>query len=307
MRLCALSVDLDEVPCYHAIHGLPPASGPAAHAVYADAVPRFRALFKELGVPGTFFVIGQDLEDDLVRERLRGLLDDGHELSNHSLSHRYDLTRLPPGAQRDEVQGGIAAMERALGVRPVGFRAPGYTLTDGLLAALRDLKVSYDSSVFPCPAYWGAKAGAIGWIALRGRESRSVVDNPSVLLAPADPYRAGTPYWKPGPEGPLEFPIGVTRGVRLPYIGTSVMLAGRRGAPLLTAQMDGRPLVNLELHGMDLLEAADGLGYLERHQPDLRVPLATKEAILRGVVTDLRRRGYGFVTLARAAEVWATR
>jgi hypothetical protein len=82
------------------------------------------------------------------------------------------------------------------------------------------------------------------------------------------------------------------------------MLAGPWGSGLLTAQLAGRPLVNLELHGMDLLDEADGVGYLAAHQPDVRVPVATKEATLRSVVTDLRRRGYGFVTLARAAEVW---
>ena len=44
----------------------------------------------------------------------------------------------------------------------MGFRAPGYTITDEVFDVLAELGVAYDSSVFPCPAYWAAKAAAIG-------------------------------------------------------------------------------------------------------------------------------------------------
>ena len=33
MKLCALSVDLDEIPCYHAIHGLPMPDDGADHTL----------------------------------------------------------------------------------------------------------------------------------------------------------------------------------------------------------------------------------------------------------------------------------
>ncbi len=38
MKLCALSVDLDEIPCYHAIHGLPMPEDGAARAELGRAV-----------------------------------------------------------------------------------------------------------------------------------------------------------------------------------------------------------------------------------------------------------------------------
>jgi hypothetical protein len=133
------------------------------------------------------------------------------------------------------------------------------------------------------------------------RRSRSIVDDPRVLTAPADPYRVGRPYWRRG-GGVLELPIGVTRLARLPYIGTSVVLAGALGARLLTRAMVGRPLVSLELHGIDLADAeADGLGFLAPHQPDLRRPLYAKEGALRAAIAALREAGYRFVTLREAA------
>lgn len=195
-------------------------------------------------------------------------------------------------------------MQRASGVRPEGFRAPGYTITDTIFEVLEELGVTYDSSVFPCPAYFAPKAAVIGAMRLVGRRSRSIVDDPRVLTAPADPYRVGRPYWRRG-RGVIELPIGVTRAARLPYIGTSVVLAGEHGARLLSRAMKGRPLVNLELHGIDLADAAeDGLAFLAPHQPDLRRALRTKEAALRAAIATLRDAGYRFVTLREAAHAF---
>ena len=307
MRLCALSVDLDEIGCYHAIHGIPPPEGPPAHAVYASAVPRFRELFATLGVPATFFVIGRDLDDPAAFEGAKNLARDGHELGNHSQNHRYDLTRLDPDAMRAEVHDGMHSIARAQGYPPSGFRAPGYTVNDRLLDVLSGEGVFYDSSVFPCPTYWTMKAAAIGAIQLLGRRSRSIVDTPAVLAAPADPYIPGRPYWQRTQKETslLELPIGVTRGLRLPYIGTYLAAAGVKGTSLLTAQMAGRALVNLELHGIDLLDEHDGLDALRPHQIDVRVPVGQKLAVFRSVIEDLGRRGYTFVTLKDAARAFS--
>ena len=300
MRLAALSVDLDEVGCYAAIHGLQPPTEAASRAIYRRALPRLAALFEDEGVRATFFAIGEDLDDE-NGARLRGLVEAGHEIGNHSLSHRYDLTRLDRATIRDEVEGGIEAIERHTGVRPEGFRAPGYTITDEVFEVLAELGVRYDSSVFPCPAYYGLKVGAIGAIRAAGRRSHSVVDDPRVLTAPADPYRVGRPYWRRG-RGVLELPIGVSRGPRLPYIGTFVALSGAAGARWLTRSILGRPLVNLELHGIDLADAdADDLGFLRPHQPDLRRSALEKATALRSAIGTLRDAGYELVTLGEAA------
>lgn len=309
MKLCAVSVDLDEVPCYHAIHGLPRPTDDSAQAVYTRAVPRLGELFTSLGIPATFFVIGRDLEASGVRSAVLDLSRAGHELGNHSHGHRYDLVRLSADVMREEVRAASDALSGVLGQRPVGFRAPGYTITDALFDVLVEEGFAYDSSVFPCPAYYGAKTGAIGLIAARGRSSRSIVDLPTVLLSPADPYFPARPYWRRAALGTsiVELPIGVTRGARLPFIGTTLSLLGPALSRLLARQMVGRPLVNLELHGLDLLDVADGLSALAPHQHDLRVPVPRKAAALRAVVETLRDAGYQFVTLRDAAAAFAHR
>jgi hypothetical protein len=308
-RLCAVSVDLDEVPCYTAIHGLPSPRDDRAHAIYRRALPRFAELFADLGVPATFFAVGRDLADRPSQRALRKLAEVGHEIGSHSQSHFYDLIRRPRAVIEREVVDASDAIEDAVGARPVGFRAPGYTVTDELLDVLAAEGLLYDSSVFPCPSYYGLKAAAISAIALRGRKSRSIVGDPRVLLAPADPYELGRPYHRRGARGLVELPVGVTRDEtgRLPYIGTSVVMAGERGARALTELVVGRPLVNLELHGIDLADAdEDGLGFLRPHQPDLRKTRRQKEAALRAALGRLREAGYRFVPLAAAARALTT-
>lgn len=302
-RLAAISVDLDEIPNYYAIHGLTPDRA-AATLVYDLAVPRLVSLSESLGAPLTLFAVGSDLERSASAAALRGARLKGAEMANHTLDHRYDLTRLTADEMRAQVFGGIDAIAVATGEEPIGFRAPGYTITGELFEVLREAEVAYDASVFPCPAYYAAKTAAIGLIALRGRTSRSIVDTPEVLFAPTRPYRIADPYWRVG-SGLLEIPVQVTRGLRLPFIGTSVTLAGPDRARLLAEMCVGEPLVNLELHGIDVLDAADGLEPLRPHQPDVRVPKERKIAALEAVTDVLRRAGYAFVTMREAAAHFA--
>ena len=299
MRLCAVSVDLDEIPFYFQIHGLSEPSFAERSLVYERALDRLTTFAADAQIPLTLFAIGADLTADAAA-RLKSARDAGHEIANHSLDHRYDLTRLDRKEILAQIDRGASEIARAVGERPVGFRAPGYTITDTVFDALAELGMVYDSSVFPCPVYWSAKAAAMGAIRLRGRASKSILDTPKVLLAPTTPYRVGRPYWTRG-HGVLELPIQVTRGLRLPFIGTALTLAGLRGAQLLTHMCVGEPLVNLELHAIDVLDASDGLDALVPHQPDVRVTKERKRETLHAVVDLLRNKGYSFVTLREAA------
>jgi peptidoglycan-N-acetylglucosamine deacetylase len=299
MLKCAISVDLDEIPNYCAIHGVH-LTDLNAHAVYDVALERLRAWAAGHGLPLTLFAIAQDLSRAGNAAALGRMHAAGHEIANHSLNHYYDLTRRSQAQMSQQVWQASDAIGDAVGHAPQGFRAPGYVTTDELYAVLSERDLLYSSSVFPCPWYYGAKGAAIGGKALVGKRSASLVDDPRVLTAPIKPYRVGKPYWQRG-HGLLELPIGVTAGLRLPFIGTSVMLAGPARAAWLTRQMVGQPLVNFELHGIDVLDRADGLEALVPLQPDVRIPLARKLQTLDRVVYTLKEAGYSFCTLAQAA------
>jgi peptidoglycan/xylan/chitin deacetylase (PgdA/CDA1 family) len=300
LRLASISIDLDEVPRYAAIHGLASPQGPSAHAVYDRCVPRLTEWLDDASIRATFFAIGEDLEREENRKTIATLHHAGHEIGNHSYHHHYDLTRRAAADIRDDVEQGAEAIEKACGKRPTGFRAPGYTVSDALFGALDLAGVSYDSSVFPCPSYYAVKVAALAAIKVRGRKSASMLGSPAVLRAPREPYRVGRPYWRRG-DGVLELPIGVTP-LQLPYIGTSLVLGGEKVAERLTKQMLGRELINLELHGFDAADAVDDqLESLAPHRADLKRTAAHKLRSLRKAVRVIRDAGYELVTLEEAA------
>lgn len=298
MGLCAVSVDLDEIGLYHRLHGLPEPEAGAAGAVYERALERWLAFAEAEGLPLTLFVVASDLLRDGHVDPLRAALRRGHEIGSHSRDHLYDLVRRGPGEQREQVEGALEIFQDKLGFRPLGFRAPGYLVSDELLQVVAAAGHGYDSSLLPSPAYYAAKLSAVASLRLRGRRSAAIVDRPNVLRAPTRPYRIGRPYFTPG-SGLVELPIQVTRGLRLPFIGTALALAGELGARALTELVVGEPFVNLELHGIDLLDADDGLGALRREQPDLAVRVADKRRAFQAVFARLRKAGYEFVRLER--------
>jgi peptidoglycan-N-acetylglucosamine deacetylase len=304
-KVCSISVDLDEIHNYSAIHGLTPRDL-NAHAVFDIAVRRLCDWAEGLNFPLTLFTVGADLSRPENVRVLQYAVEKGHEIANHSLNHHYGLTRLSPSDMALEVSGATKAIYQAVGVRPTGFRAPGYTTNDALYSVLAAERYAYSSSVFPCPWYYFAKAGAIAAKRLLGRRSASVVDTPRVLTAPRSPYRVGTPYWTEG-NGILELPIQTTPGLRVPYIGTFLTWGGMRFARWATKSVSKSSFVNLELHGIDVLDRHDGLEPLVPHQYDVRIATARKLEILSRVVIDLRAAGFQFERLDTAAAAFGTR
>lgn len=300
--LLSISVDLDEIHHYRAIHGLEPVERESV--VYERAVPRLVDWARQRGIPLTWFVVGQDVRRAENAEAIARLAVAGDELGCHSFSHHYDLTRRPMHEMRGEIERGVAELERVSGEKVKGFRAPGYIVNEPLLDLLRECGLSYDSSIFPCPSYYALKAAAIAALQVRGQPSRSIVDVPEVLRAPTVPYRVGQPYWFRG-TGIWEIPIQVTRKARLPFIGTALTMAGAMGARLLARGVLGEPFVNLELHGIDALDQTDGLTDLATKQRDLRIPWSRKLEAIDAAVTVLRSKGYACVRMdelaARAA------
>ncbi len=323
-RLACLTIDLDGLPHYAAIYGLPvetlgPGGSDSVARLAADRMCELLAAVGN-GVPGTFFAIGADLIErrrsagDEVEEDgpmsllpgaapLRRAAEAGHEIGNHTRHHRYDLARLPPERIAREVHGGAKAIAAVIGHRPVGFRAPGYTLSAPILAAAVEAGHRYDSSTYPAVPYYLAKASVMGWQRLRGRRSRAILDRPRVLAAPPLPYRPARDEPYAAGDLPLwELPITTEPWTRLPLIGPTVTALPESAFALLYRSFRQRSFLNLELHGIDLMDASDGAGdLLPRHQPDLRIPAAKMLARLRRLFARIAS-DYEIVTLATVAE-----
>ena len=311
MRSAAVSIDLDGLGCYYRIHALGPHPAELEHVILERALPRAAALFAQRGLHVTWFVIGRDVDADAVfpdraaraanARRLETLAEAGDELGNHSYSHPYELARLSDA----EIDAEISKCDRVLrALAPVrGFRAPGYDVSPAMLDTLARLGYRYDSSVFPAPGYYAAKAAVMAALAAAGRPSGAVLTNPRALAAPADPYRPSmVAPWRRGQAPVVELPVAVTPWTRVPAIGTSLLAAPAWLRTRLVAMMARRDFFNLELHGIDFADAEkDGIpGELVDRQPDLRIPIDTKLERLDRVLDEVAAR-WSFATLGEVA------
>jgi peptidoglycan-N-acetylglucosamine deacetylase len=268
----SVSVDLDGLGCYAAIHGLRLGlDDRALRAVPEVALGRFCDLFAGLGVRGTFFVIGK--EAGIAPRALRAAAGGGHEIASHSYAHDYALSR----KTREEIAQDLALAERAIedasGQRPRGFRAPGYTLSAALLDAVRERGYAYDSSLLPSPPYYAAKAAAIALYALRGRRSLSILGGVGQLFARRKAHRR---------RGVRELPVATLPCLRAPVIGTTVL-----PLPFLARAAFAGGHLNLELHGIDALDRSDVPAEIARSQPGMRMPADGKLQRLRRLLGTL--------------------
>jgi peptidoglycan-N-acetylglucosamine deacetylase len=304
VKRAAISVDLDGLAHYAHIHGVEEAALDArARSLHLSvALPRFLALFARLGLPATLFVIGEDVGAP-GGEALQASARAGLELASHSHTHPYALARASEAELESELRRAEEALTSVAGRRPVGFRAPGYTLSARLLGALVRRGYRYDASVFPAAPYYLAKATVLGLMGLLGRHSAAVLDSPAVLWAPRRPYRPslGAPYRRG--DAPLwELPMAVTPALRLPFFGTLVTLAPWPVVKGAYRGLAGEDFLSLELHAVDLLDAEDGIPpALLSLQRDLSLPVAEKERRL-GEVLSWLKRDFACGTLAEAAE-----
>jgi polysaccharide deacetylase family protein (PEP-CTERM system associated) len=106
-------------------------------------------LLARRGVRATFFVLGSIAER---HPRLVGrIVSAGHEVASHGFSHRR-VFELDEASFAEELTRATAALESAGAPRPIGFRAPEWSINDRApwgLAVLARAGFRYDSSMSP--------------------------------------------------------------------------------------------------------------------------------------------------------------
>jgi polysaccharide deacetylase family protein (PEP-CTERM system associated) len=156
-------------------------------ASFVHHVSTLLDLLEELDVSATFFVAG--MTADRHPGALAAVASRGHELACHGYEHRRASRQTPDEFRRDVVRS-LDAIERICGVRPVGYRAPWFSITRDSLwvpEILRELGFAYDSSLY---------------------DSFRIPNR--IRPIPAAPWRLGA-----GDDALWEFPIAVWRRERI--------------------------------------------------------------------------------------------
>jgi peptidoglycan/xylan/chitin deacetylase (PgdA/CDA1 family) len=104
---------------------------------------RILDMMKEHGASGTFFVPGEIAR--IYPTEIMSILEAGHEIGNHGHIH-LTIDMIREIEQRDELLRGSEELEKLTGVRPRGYRCPGWELTPFTLELLLKEDFRYDSS-----------------------------------------------------------------------------------------------------------------------------------------------------------------
>jgi peptidoglycan/xylan/chitin deacetylase (PgdA/CDA1 family) len=291
-RLASVSLDLDNLWSYLKTHGDP--AWQARPSYLPAFVPLALDALAELELAITFFIVGLDADAPGDRAALGSITAAGHEVGNHSYEHEPWLHLYPRERIVGEIARAEAAIERATGQRPIGFRGPGYSWSPDLLEVLAERGYLYDASTLP--TYLGPLARAYYFRTARltpeERETRrALFGTLRDGLRPVKPYT-----WRlDSGRSLLELPVTTMPGIKAPFHLSYLLYLARFSEGLMRAYLRTAlaacRLTGTEpsflLHPLDLIggDAAPALRFF----PGMDLPTARKRAHFVSVLRELGR------------------
>ncbi|MEM0969856.1 MAG: polysaccharide deacetylase family protein [Verrucomicrobiota bacterium] len=260
--LASVSLDLDNQWSYMKTHG---DEGWESFPSYLDVViPRFLEILEELDMTITVFIVGQDAALEKNHAALRLIPEAGHQIGNHSFHHEPWLHLYTEDQLIEEVQRAEDAISEATGVRPRGWRGPGFSYSSTVLHVLEEKGYRYDASTFP--NFIGPLARAY-YFMKSSLEKEAREDRDKLFGSMAEGFKPLTPYyWSlDGDRQLLEIPVTTIPLIKTPfhlsylsYLATySTSLASAYfGTALRTCKM-ARVEPSFLLHPLDFLGEDD--------------------------------------------------
>jgi len=116
---------------------------------FFEGVDRFFAILDAHGVKSSIYVIGRDLENPAIFQRVREWAENGHEIGNHTWSHPMNLGGMSQNDIRQQIYRCHEIVTNCTGVEPKGFIAPAWSTSSRVVDCLIDMHYQYDTSLFP--------------------------------------------------------------------------------------------------------------------------------------------------------------
>lgn len=289
--IASLSLDLDDRWSYLRTAGDPVWANYPSYLHLA--VPRVLDTLAQHGLRATVFVVGRDAARPENRDMLAAIAA-AHEVGNHSFDHDQQMHRWREDKLEVDVARTEGAIEAATGVKPEGFRGPGYTVSSATLRVLLRRGYAYDASTLP--SYLGPLARAFYFRATR-LESADRDERGELFGSFTDGRRPLRPYyWVVDGGELLEIPVTTFPGVKVPIHVSYVSHLARYSPRLAHLYVEAALRAcratglgpSLLLHPPDFLgpDDAPDLGFF----PGMRTPAAVKLDVLHGYLTAMTRR-----------------
>jgi hypothetical protein len=270
----------------------------------------FSEFLQQYDIKATLFMVGNDFLHKKYQDAIRSIAEEGHEIANHTMTHPQGFRFLSPEQKELEIAGMEQICKELTGRRPVGFRSPGWNISNDSLPVLRKRGYLYDSSIFPTSLMPLLKF--LHWKSMRGCKggNRTTMGLMRYMIAPTTPYRtASNSLSKRGMEEFVEFPVTVIPFVRLPFSATFLLATGLEIFKMLYQTLRGMKCpIQFQFHLSDFVDyshpdladqvpgEAEGL-YIPRA---LSTPLSDKIILFKDAL-NMIARDYQFVTLSNWA------
>jgi len=187
----------------------------------------FDRFLEPYGIKATLFMVGNDFKYTINHDAIKTMAAKGYEIANHTMTHAQGFRLLSHEEKEIEIVGMEEICEQVTGVRPKGFRAPGWNIGDDALPILKRHGYLYDSSVHPTLLMPLLKFLHWKSMSSRGKIERTTMGHLKYMFAPIKPYRTDmTSFSNKGSDGIMEFPMTVMPFIRLPFFATFLLATG---------------------------------------------------------------------------------
>ena len=300
---CSLSLDLDNLWSYLKTHG--EADWDESPSYLNIVVPRVLKFLAERNLKITWFIVGKDAAAPVHAEVLRSITAAGHEVGNHSFHHEPWLHLYSEAEIEDELKRAEDAIVGATGVRPNGFRGPGFSHSPTLLNVLARRGYQYDCSTFP--TFLGPIARLYYLATAKGLSPEERAKRKKLFGRFTDGFGPLKPFTWNTPTGPLlEIPVTTMPLFKVPiHVSYLLYLAGYSRAlaklywriALQLCRATNTEL-SLLLHPLDFMgsDDTDRLGFF----PAMKRPHAGK-LVLVGRFFDLLQQQFECVPMGEHA------
>lgn len=201
--IASLSLDLDDQWTYLKTHGNPEWSSYPSYLDYA--VPRILDFLEERNTKITFFIVAQDAVFEQNMSVLAEIAKKGHDIGNHTFHHDPWLHLYTEEEINEELEKAEQYIQKVTGVKPNGFRGPGFSFSNTVLQVLVKRGYSYDASTFPNILNPLARTYFL-WTSNLNRKERA--QRKGLFGTWKDGFRPNKPFeWKTGNQYMLEIPV----------------------------------------------------------------------------------------------------
>jgi len=257
--------------------------------VYSTSIERMLDLFDQYNFKATFFIVGKDAQNPEKRIILNKILQKGHELANHSLSHIKGFENQPLKIKKKEIIEADKILSDISGKKICGFRAPGYSIDEEILDILEENGYLYDSSIFP-----SFLCALISKRELKKGESPAY-GNFKNFMAPLSMYRPlKGKMWKRGNRRLIEIPVTMMPFLRIPYQMSFVYASHIKlfDVGFFLSRKFGS-VFNYVLHGIELVNEFNDSRFPRQFK--VSKPVKEREAIYRHIFSNISKY-YNIIT-----------